>query len=136
MKTMKRWLEKTENLQLLVGCAFFSAAMANLFFHTKFYVNVICFFSSSLIFFYLAIHSARQSDRTLQEKKFSWGRFIFGLVVMITACICGLLFQSALGKTLEWIMNMIFVFFSTFGAIVVVYALKRVHFGSKKGEKI
>lgn len=130
MKTMKNWFGKFENAYLFAGSLFFITAMIDLFLSNKNAATVISMVLScvaSILFFYLAIDYARLSDTTLQEKKFPWGLSIFGMVVMITASVCGLLFHSAFGNIVEWIVKMICVVFSTFGAIVVVYVLKRIH---------
>jgi len=138
MKTVKNWFGRVENLALVAGSLFFIIAMVyfvSLFEKATPGVSMIYYFVTSAIFFYLAIDYSRKSDRILQEKKFSWGLCIFGLVVMITASVCGLLFYSMFGKTVEWIVKSIFVVFSTVGVIVFVHALKRVHVKSKKGGK-
>ena len=130
MKKITNWLGKVENLSLVAGSLIFITAM--LYFiklreDVGNAIPMISYLIASGIFFYLAIYYARQSDKTLQEQKFSWRRFTFGLVILLAACTAYLLYNGTLGKAADIFVQTVCVVSPTFGVIVIVSALKRIH---------
>lgn len=139
MKKIMNWLGKVENLSLVAGSLIFIAAM--LYFmklreDVGNAIPMISYLIASCIFFYLTIYYARQADRTLQEKKFSWGQFTFGLAVLIVACAADLLYNGTLGKVVDIFVQTVCVVSSTYGVIVIVSALKRIHIIKRKDKDL